>query len=139
MDHAATMRRVYELISAGDIEGFGGLVAENLVEHEELPGYEPTKDGVMQWFTTMRAAFPDMRMEASDVIASDDKVVIRGRFTGTHQGNFMGIPASGKSVDTQLIDICRFDADGKIVEHWGLFDELRMLQQLGVVPEGPPA
>jgi steroid delta-isomerase-like uncharacterized protein len=129
------MRRGYELISAGDIDGFADLIAEDMVEHEELPGLEPTKEGVRQWFTIMRSAFPDMRMEVEDVVASGDKVAIRGRFTGTHEGEFMGMPATGRSVDAQVIDICRFGADGKIAEHWGLFDELGMMGQLGAIPE----
>ena len=58
MDHAATMRRMYELISAGDIDGFGDLVAEDFVEHEETPGLEPNKEGVKQLFRMYRAAFP---------------------------------------------------------------------------------
>ena len=139
MDHAATMRRMYELISAGDIDGFGDLVAEDLIEHEEAPGFESTKEGVKQVFRMYRAAFPDLRMEPQDIIVSGDKAVARVRATGTHQGEFMGIPATGKSADVQLIDIIRFGDDGLAHEHWGLFDALKMMQQLGAIPEGPPA
>ncbi len=57
MDHAATMRRLYDLISAGDIDGFGDLLAEDFVEHDETPGLEPTKEGVKQLFHMYRAAF----------------------------------------------------------------------------------
>ena len=139
MDHAATMRRMYELISAGDIDAFGDLVAEDLIEHEEAPGFEPTKEGVKQVFQMYRAAFPDLRMEPQDIIVSGDKVVARVRATGTHQGEFMGRPATGRSADVQLIDIIRFGDDGLAHEHWGLFDALKMMQQLGAIPEGPPA
>ena len=59
--------------------------------------------------------------------------------TGTHQGEFMGMPATGKSVDVQLIDIMRFGADGLVHEHGGVIDALAMMQQLGAMPEGPPA
>jgi len=138
MDHAATIRRMYELISAGDIDGFGELVAEDLIEHEEFPGFEPTKEGVKQVFHMYRAAFPDLRMEPEDVLASGDKVIARVRATGTQQGEFMGIPASGKSVDVQLIDIIRFGDDGLAHEHWGVFDALKMMQQLGAIPGAPP-
>lgn len=139
MDHAATMRQLYELLSAGDIEGFGNHLADDMVEHEEIPGFAAGKQGVQEWFVMMRGAFPDMRMEVEDLIAGGDKVVARGRFTATHQGDFMGMPATGKAVDVGVIDIIRFDAAGKVAEHWGLFDELRMMQQLGAIPEGPPA
>ena len=139
MDHAATIRRMYDLISAGDIDGFGALLADDMVEHEELPGLAPTKEGVLAFFRMHRAAFPDMRMEVQDVVASGDKVVARVRLTGTHQGAFMDIPATGKSVDVQLIDIMRFGDDGLTHEHWGVLDALAMMQQLGAVPAGPPA
>ena len=139
MDHAATLRRFYDLLSAGDIEGFGALLADDFVEHEETPGLAPTKDGVLEFFRMYRAAFPDLRMDPEDVLASGDKVVARVRATGTHQGEFMGMPPTGKSIDVQLIDILRFDDDGLAREHWGVVDLMAMMQQLGVVPEGPPA
>ena len=138
MDHAATIRRMYDLLSAGDIDGFGELIADDFVEHEETPGLEPTKEGVKQFFHMYRAAFPDLRMEPQDILASGDKVVARTRATGTNQGEFMGMPATGKSVDVQLIDIIRFGDDGLAREHWGVFDALGMMQQLGAIP-APPA
>jgi steroid delta-isomerase-like uncharacterized protein len=139
MDHAATMRRAYDLLNAGDIDGFGDLLADDFVEHEELPGLEPGKEGVKAFFRMYRAAFPDLRMHAEDVIASGDKVVARTRATGTQQGEFIGIPATGKTIDVQFVDIIRFGDDGLAREHWGVFDTMKMLQQLGVVPEGAPA
>ena len=139
MDHAATVRRFYSLLSDGDIDGFGAMLADDFVEHEETPGLAPTKDGVLAFFRMYRAAFPDLRMDPEDVLASGDKVVARVRATGTHQGEFMGLPPTGKRVDVQLIDIIRFDEDGLAREHWGVVDVMAMMQQLGVVPEGPPA
>jgi steroid delta-isomerase-like uncharacterized protein len=139
MDHAATMRRLYDLINAGEIDGFGELLADDFVEHEETPGLEPTKEGVKQFFRMYKAAFPDLRMEPQDVLVAGEKVVARTRATGTHQGEFLGMPATGKRVDVQLIDIIRFDDDGLAREHWGVFDALAMLQQLGAIPEQPSA
>lgn len=139
MDHAATMQRAYDLINAGDIDGFGELLADDFVEHEELPGLEPTKEGVLAFFRMYRAAFPDLRMATEDVLPSGDKAVARVRATGTHQGDFMGMPATGRAVDVQLIDIMRFGDDGLVREHWGVLDSMTMMQQLGAVPDGPPA
>ena len=138
MDHAAAMNRLYDLINAGDIDGFGELLAEDFVEHEELPGLEPSKEGVKELFHMYRAAFPDLRMEAQDVLVSGDKAVARVRATGTHRGEFLGMAATGKSIDVQLIDITRFGDDGLAREHWGVFDALAMMQQLGAVPQNPP-
>ena len=139
MDHAATARRFYDLINTGDLDRFGDALADGFVEHEETPGLAPTKEGVLEFFRMYRAAFPDMRMEPQDVLVSGDKVVIRARVTGTHQGELMGMPATGKRVDVQLIDIMRFSDDGLALEHWGVIDSLAMMQQLGAVPDGPPA
>jgi len=139
MDHSASIRRLYDLINAGDIDGFGGQLADDFVEHEELPGIPPTKDGVVQYFKMMLTAFPDMRMDVEDVIASGDKAVARLRVTGTNKGDFMGMPATGKSAGVNLIDITRFGDDGLAREHWGVADQLALMQQLGVIPAGPPA
>ena len=139
MDHAATARRMYELINAGDIDGFSEHLAEDFVEHEVTPGLAPTKAGVQDFFRMQRAAFPDMHMAAEDVIASGDKVVARVRYTGTNQGSFMGMPATGKRADVQLMDMFLFGDDGRVREHWGVMDALALMQQLGVVPAGPSA
>ena len=133
MDHAATMRRAYDMLNAGDIDGFGELLADDFVEHEETPGLAPTREGVMDFFRMYRTAFPDLRMDPEDVLVSGDKVVARVRATGTHQG-VMGIPATGKRIDVQLVDIVRFADDGCAHEHWGVFDAMTMMQQLGVIP-----
>jgi steroid delta-isomerase-like uncharacterized protein len=139
MDQSVSIRRLYDLINAGDIDGFGRQVAEDFVEHEELPGLPPTKEGVVQYFRMMLAAFPDMRMDVEDVIASGDKAVARLRVTGTNKGDFIGMPATGKSASVKLIDITRFGDDGLAREHWGVVDQLALMQQLGVIPAGAPA
>ena len=134
MDHTTTVRRLYELINAGDVDAFGDLLADDFVEHEELPGGAPTKQGVKDFFRMQIAAFPDLAMTPQDVIDGGDKVVARVRFTGTHRGEFMGIPPTGRSVDVQLIDIIRCGDDGLAHEHWGVFDAMAMMQQLGAAP-----
>ena len=118
MDHTVSIQRLYDFINAGDIDGFGRQLADNFVEHNELPGIPSTKTGVVQYFETVLAAFPDLRMDVEDVIASGDK----------------GIPATGKSAIVDLIDITRFGNDGLAREHWGVMDQLGLMQQLGVIP-----
>ena len=139
MDHTNSIQGLYDLINAGDIDGFGRQLADDFVEREEIPGLPPTKDGVVQYFRIMLAAFPDLRMDVQDSFASGDKAVARLRISGTHQGEFMGIPATGKPVSVNLIDITRFGDDGLAREHWGVADQLAMMQQLGVIPAVPPA
>jgi steroid delta-isomerase-like uncharacterized protein len=139
MDHTVSIQRLYDLINAADIDGFGQQLADDFVERNEVPGIPPTKAGVVQYFQMLLAAFPDFRMEVEDVIASGDKAVARLRVTGTHQGEFMGIPATGRSANVDLIDITRFGDDGLAREHWGVVDQLALMQQLGVIPAAPPA
>jgi len=139
MDIAATTQRAYDLINAGDIDGFGQLLADDFVEHEETPGLAPTKDGVLEFFRMYRAAFPDLEMRVEETLVSGDRTVIRLKATGTHQGEFMGMPATGKSIEVKLIDIMRFNDAGAICEHWGLVDMLSMMGQLGAIPDGPAA
>ena len=139
MDHTSSINRLYDLINAGDIDGFGRQLADDFVERDEMPGIPPTKDGVVLYFRMLLAAFPDMQMDVKDVIASGDKAVARLQVSGTHQGEFMGIPATGKPVSVNLIDITRFGDDGLAREHWGVADLLALMQQLGVIPAGLPA
>jgi steroid delta-isomerase-like uncharacterized protein len=139
MDYSVATRDAYNRINAGDIDGFGALLADDFVDHEDTAGFPPTKQGVLEFFRAYRSAFPDLRMDAEDVLASGDKTVARVRATGTHRGDLMGIPPTGRHVDVQMIDIMKFDDAGLVREHWGVFDAMSMMQQLGVVPEGPPA
>jgi predicted ester cyclase len=81
----------------------------------------------------LRSAFPDFHATIDDIIAEGDKVVLRQTWTGTHKGEFMGIPPTGKRVSFGVIDIIRVDGD-KCVEHWGQMDNAGLMQQLGAVP-----
>ena len=137
MDNATTMRSAYERITAGDIDGFGALLADDFIEHDEVPGLPPTKEGVIAYFRSLLTSFPDMQMNVEDLITSENKAVGRVKATATHQGEFMGVPPTGNAVAIQLIDIMSFDDAGLVCEHWGVADMLSLMQQLGVVPAGP--
>ncbi len=112
MDNATTMRSAYERINAGDIDGFGALLADDFIEHAEVPGLPPTKEGVITYFRSLLTSFPDMQMNVEDLIASGNKAVARVKATATHQGEFMGVPPTGNAVAIQLIDIMSFDDAG---------------------------
>jgi len=79
------------------------------------------------------SAFPDVYIQVQDQVAEGNKVVTSWVATGTHKGELMGIPATGRSVTVGGIAIDRFE-DGKSVEHWEIFDQMGLMQQLGVVP-----
>ncbi|MEK7214558.1 MAG: ester cyclase [Chloroflexota bacterium] len=130
-ENKAAVRRFYAQINKGNLGIIDELVADNFVEHDEFPGLTPTKDGVRQLFQLMRAAFPDLQMVAEDMVAEGDKVFVRASMRGTHRGEFMGIPATGRQVNVPMGDFVRL-TNGKIVEHWGATDTGMMMQQLGV-------
>lgn len=108
------------------------ILAEGYVDHSPFPNQPPGREGFKQMIGGFLAAFPDFHATIEDMVAEGDKVVVRVTATGTHQGDFMGIPATGKPFKYQEIHIARI-ADGKMAEHWGVEDILGMLQQLGVV------
>jgi steroid delta-isomerase-like uncharacterized protein len=126
-------RLVDELINNGNLAAFDELFAPDFVEHELPPGVPQGREGTRQLFSMLHEAFPDLRAEIEDVVANDDKVVFRMNWRGTQTGTFLGIPPTAKPVDFGVFDMVRV-ADGKIAEHWGLMDQLSLMQQLGVVP-----
>jgi steroid delta-isomerase-like uncharacterized protein len=83
-------------------------------------------------FATLHRAFPDLRVTIDDLIEEGDKVVARQTVTGTHQGEYMGLPPTGKSVTYDEIFILRF-ANGRIAEIWGVVDVLSQMKQLGMI------
>lgn len=91
-----------------------------------------TDEGLYQHVELFEKGFPQYRLKAEDIVEQNDKVVVRARFMGTHQGDFNGIPATGKSVDLPFIIIYRFEG-GKIAEHWLEANHLALLTQLGVM------
>lgn len=134
MDYEALMRQAYDHLNAGDFDGFAAMLDDDMVEHEDAAGLPQNKDGVIQFFQMFRAAFSDLKMDVEDAAVTDGKVWTRVRITGTNDGEFMGMPATGKSVDFQGVDIVRISDAGKAVEHWGVTDTMAMMQQLGAVP-----
>jgi steroid delta-isomerase-like uncharacterized protein len=131
----AMVRKLLEQgFAQGKMSVIDELLAQDFVEHQELPVAGPgDREGVKQFITMAHSAFPDFTARIDDIIAEDDKVVARTTFSGTHKGDFMGIPPTGNRISFQVIDILRF-VDGKIVEHWGVDDNMTMMQQLGIVP-----
>ncbi len=136
-DLKALTRRIYdEVFTKGDLALADELVADDFVEREEFPGLSADKAGFVAWLTMMRNAFPDLSMDVAVMASDGDEVWAQAVMRGTHQGEFMGIPASGRSLEVPVMDRIRF-RDGTVVEHWGISDSLGMMQQLGVVPEQP--
>ena len=126
------VRRYQEIYNSNDLDSLGEVVAEDVLTPKMLPGMEPGLEGAKQVHAKSLIGMPDWHTEIDDLIAEGDQVVARITMTGTHTGNFWGIPSTGKRVEFTGIYIVRI-ADGKIVEHWGEEDGVSLLQQLGVL------
>ena len=129
----ALLRRIFdEVINEGNIDAADELFTEDYVDHGpmgELHGREAFRQAVAQW----RDAFPDVHCSVADVFGQGDRVAWLVRTTGTHTGDGLGFPATGKRIDTLSANIGRF-RDGKAAEHWSEQGMLPMLMQIGVVP-----
>jgi steroid delta-isomerase-like uncharacterized protein len=130
-ENKAIFRQIVEEgFNKGNLAIVDELVAANHVNHaDNVRGPEEYK----QFIAMYRTAFPDLHMTIEDQIAEGDKVVNRWTSRGTHKGDLMGIPPTGKQVTLTGTYVARI-VGGKIIEEWGNFDALGMMQQLGVVP-----
>jgi len=134
-ENKAICRRAVEAFNRGDLDSVGDLFDAGYAEHDpSRVGLPLGPEGVRLAWGAMRAAFPDLEATIEDMVAQDDRVAVRGVIVGTHLGELMGIPATGKHVTVSLIDINRIE-DGKLVERWGQADTLGMMQQLGAIPQ----
>jgi steroid delta-isomerase-like uncharacterized protein len=137
MNNKAIFKRVLDASNSHDEE----LIAKTIDEVFEpdvlmgtpLPIQATGTQAIKEVFATLHRAFPDLHIKVEDVIAEGDKVVSRHTVTGTHQGEYMGLPPTGRSVTYNEIFILRF-ADGRIAETWGVVDVLSQMRQLGVIP-----
>jgi steroid delta-isomerase-like uncharacterized protein len=137
MDNKALLGKFYtEAVNQGNLDMIDEMLAEDFVEHEPIPGMEPGREGVKQWFTHLRTAFPDLKFDVKFMLSDEDMVAAYITMSGTQKGEFMGSPAKGKSFAADIIDIVRFK-DGKAVEHWGVTDAMAMMEQLGMSPPPP--
>ena len=128
-----TVRRFRDALNAGDLDGAIAVFSPHAIVHLSGSSDPLTVDGFKQLGAAMRIAFPDGKGTIEDVIAEGDKVVSRLTYRATHTGDLMGIPPTGKSVAISEVIINQF-AGGLIVESWRFFDQMTMMQQLGVVP-----
>lgn len=134
--NVALVRRVMEAgFSRGDLAVCDELYRPDVVEHQR--GNRSGVEGIKEVISALRSWFSDFRIDIEDMVAVDDMVWFRNRAVGTNDGRFMGFPPTGRRVELTVIDIVRI-SDGRIVEHWGVPDQLGAMLQLGLLPP-PPA
>lgn len=123
-------RFVEETINRKNLDAIDEMVVEDFVEHVPFPGQGPGREGLRQAISGMLSAFPDLRWTVDEQIAEGDTVVTRFTMTGTHRGDFLGIPPSGRTFETWgvVIDVLR---DGRFAESRILLDSAGLMAQLG--------
>ena len=121
-------------LSEGDMDAIDELVTDDVVDHEQgLPDQPEGKEGVRFFVNAMRGAFSDLKATVGPTVESGDMASAEVTITGRHTGEFMGVPATDKSFEIKSIDLVRFE-DGKCAEHWGVTDNMALMQQIGAVP-----
>lgn len=109
------------------------VIAADYLDHSLPAGLPPGREGFKLFATVYFTAFPDLQVTVEDVMAEGEKVVVRWTARGTHRGELMGIPPTGKQITVTGTEIIKVTA-GKYTERWASYDQLGLLQQIGVIP-----
>jgi len=126
---------IYDAVNSGNLALLEKFVAPGYAEHSEgFRGVEPFRQQV----AAFRAAFPDLHVTVEDLLTDGDRFASRTTVTGTHAGDLMGLPATGKRISVEAVDIGRI-ANGQAQERWGGLNMYALLTQLGVIPAPQPS
>ena len=123
-----------EILCGGNLDKVDEMVTDDVVDHEEgLPGQPEGKEGVVFFVNAMRDAFSDLNATVGPSLESGDLAAAEVTITGKHTGEFMGVPPTDKPFEIKTVDIIRLEGD-KCAEHWGVTDNMALMQQIGAVP-----
>ncbi len=126
---AQRWNRIFE----GDFAVAHEIISDECVYHDGPPGLLPGPDGATEWAIMFRNGFPDARITEEEIVADEDLAAVRFVAEGAHGGEFMGVPATGNRVTVSGVCFMRI-AQGKIMEHWGGYDALGLMRQIGAGP-----
>jgi steroid delta-isomerase-like uncharacterized protein len=136
----ATLSRLHEALNSGDEELISATIDEifhpDVRTSTPLPIEATGRQALKHVWATLLRAYPDLHVTVEDLFGEQDRLVARNTVTGTHQGEYLGVPPTGKSVTYNEMFIVRF-ADGRIADTWGVVDLLSQMQQLGAIPTTP--
>ena len=130
----AAQEKFAEGVNSGNFDVFDEVVAPDVVDHDPAPEQGPGPQRFKDMFQTMRAAFPDLQVTPEHMTATEDDVALAYTITGTHQGDFLGVAPTGRSITARGVQIGRFE-NGRLAERWGSSDQLSILQQIGAEPQ----
>jgi C-1 hydroxylase len=126
------IREYVDTWNRGETHRLPNFWAADMVHHTRT--LHQTRDEVKAVVTDFMSAFPDLHFEIDDIFGEEDRVVTRMTANATHSGAYMGFPPTGKKINCSVMGIARIE-NGKIVEHWGVTDELAKMAQIGMLPE----
>ena len=136
-ENEVLLRRYFEAVNRRDLDVLDELLAPNYTNHS-FHGVAPGPEGMREIIALFYLAFPDLNVTVEEMFAGGEQIASRGTMRGTHRGEFMGIPSTGKQVRFNYIDIWHL-AEGKFVETWVQMDMLGLMQQLDAIPSAGQA
>ncbi len=125
-----TNKKLGEAVSTGNLQALHELFAPNVVDHDPAPDQGPGPKGFIDFFTTMRSAFPDFKVTVDYLVQDENNIAMAYTVHGTHKGDFLGLAPTGKRIEARGVQIARFE-NGKIVERWGSSDEMGIVKTCG--------
>lgn len=129
-ENITNTKRFGAAINSGKLYEFTDLMTADVEDHDPAPDQGKGPEGFIEFFTELRSAFPDLEVAVDQMVTDDENVAMAYTITGTHQGVFQGVAATGKKIKARGMQIAKFE-DGRIAERWGSSDELGILKQLG--------
>lgn len=137
----ARFTAVLTAFNTGNVDGIDTLLAANSVDHSEDTAMHLPKGpaGLKAIVGMMREGSPDLKSEIKMMVAEGDLLMAYATFSGTNTGPMMGMPATNKPWSYDFADVIRFGSDMKMTEHWGVYDQMKMMKDLGLIPAPPPA
>ncbi|MEX0832407.1 MAG: ester cyclase [Actinomycetota bacterium] len=127
------VRRIQEAYDSGNLDALDALVASDIKSADELPGGPGGLAGAKGAHQMVLSWFPDYKVEIDEILAEGDRAIARFTVSGTHKGEMMGVPPTGKHYSVPGFSEYRIE-NGKAVEHWGLHDNYGVMVQLGLIP-----
>jgi steroid delta-isomerase-like uncharacterized protein len=132
-ENMEALQRAALRFKAKDLEGHLQLYSNTVIHHGFSSRIRPGVAGLRDHYNALLKGFPDMRIEIDDIIAEGERLVHRFMFFGTHKGEFLGFPATGKQVRAAGVHIHLFQ-DGHAIEVWQILDTFAFLSEIGAVP-----
>jgi steroid delta-isomerase-like uncharacterized protein len=133
----AAQKKMGEIINSYQFEKLNEVMAPGVKDHDPADDQGPGPEGFAHWFTQFHSAFPDFKIAVEHLVADEDNVAFAYTITGTQDGPFNGIPATGKKIKVRGMQISKFNSDAMIVERWGASNEAGILQQIGAMKSVP--